>query len=169
MMVQAIRLFRILAGGGYSPEDIAKRMNKSLCEGNDEVMYVTMFIGMVSLRTGHLDFCNCGHNPPLLDGRMIEIKYRNRPLGMFEGDDFRGESIDDIRDLQLLVYTDGLNSAMDSDGQQFGYGRLQQVASEITNSSSHDLVEALQTAVENHRKGTPPNDDLTLLGLRVKR
>ena len=166
-MAQATRLFRTLAGEGFSPVDIANRMNSGLCEGNDTMMFVTMFIGVAHLDTGKLDFCNCGHNPPTLDGQFVKVKYKNRPLGLWEGDPFHGESIDDIRGLQLLVYTDGLNEAMDANEVQFGNDRLLEITSGIKDYSSYDLVETLRVAVENHRVNTTPSDDLTLLCLRI--
>jgi sigma-B regulation protein RsbU (phosphoserine phosphatase) len=166
-MAQSVRLFRTIAGEGYTPEAIANRMNRGLCEGNETMMFVTMFIGMVDLNTGHLDFCNCGHNPPTLDGQFVKVKYKNRPLGLWEGDSFQGESIDDIRGLQLLVYTDGLNEAMDANEVQFGNDRLLEITRGIRDFSSYDLVETLRVAVENHRINTTPSDDLTLLCLRI--
>ena len=166
-MAQTVRLFRTIAGEGYSPEAIANRMNSGLCEGNDTMMFVTMFIGMVNLKTGCLDFCNCGHNPPTLDGQFVKVKYKNRPLGIIEGIPFKGESLPDIRGRQLLVYTDGLNEAMDADGVQFGNDRLLKITSSIRHFSAFDLVETLRIAVENHRVDAVPNDDLTLLCLRI--
>ena len=168
-MAQATRLFRTLAGEGFSPVDIANRMNSGLCEGNDTMMFVTMFIGVAHLDTGKLDFCNCGHNPPTLDGQFIKLKYKNRPLGLWEGDPFQGESIDDIRGLQLLVYTDGLNEAMDANEVQFGNDRLLEIVNGMKDYSSFELVDTLRVAVENHRINTTPSDDLTLLCLRISK
>ena len=166
-MAQATRLFRTLAGKGLSPEQIANRMNSALCEGNDTMMFVTMFIAMADLKTGMLDFCNCGHNPPLLDGKFIEFKYTNRPLGMWDGDPFHGESIADIHGRQILVYTDGLNEAMNKDKVQFGNECLQDLLSGYRGHTACQVVEMLKEAVEKHRDGADPNDDLTLLCLKL--
>ena len=96
-MAQSARLFRTLAGEGLSPDDIAVRMNNGLSEGNSNMMFVTMFIGLLYLDTGRLDFCNCGHNPPLIDGAFAEIQYINRPLGIMGDCEFLGETFDDVR------------------------------------------------------------------------
>lgn len=164
-MAQATRLFRTLAGEGFSPEAIANRMNSGLCEGNDTMMFVTMFIGMVNLQTGQLHFCNCGHNPPVLDGQFIELRYKNCPLGMFDGAPFQSEHIADIRGKQLLIYTDGLNEAMDTEKEQFGNERLLELMTNAKDMTSCQVVDMLKEAVERHRKGAAPNDDLTLLCL----
>ena len=166
-MAQATRLFRTLAGEGFSPEDIANRMNSGLCEGNDTMMFVTMFIGVVHLDTGQLDFCNCGHNPPVIDGEFITFKYKNRPLGLMDGIPFQGEVIADIRGKQFLVYTDGLNEAMNNDREQFGNERLLELLSTNSQLAACQVVEMLKAAVEQHRAGADPNDDLTLLCLKI--
>ena len=168
-MAQATRLFRTLAGEGFSPEAIADRMNSGLCEGNDTMMFVTMFIGVVHLDTGQLDYCNCGHNPPVLDGEFITFKYKNRPLGLMDGIPFQEESIADIRGKQLLVYTDGLNEAMNTEKEQFGNDRLLEAMANAKDMTSCQVVDMLKEAVEQHRAGADPNDDLTLLCLKIEK
>ena len=166
-MAQSTRLFRTLAGEGFSPEAIANRMNSGLCEGNDTMMFVTMFIGMVNLQTGQLDFCNCGHNPPVLDGSFIEIRHKNRPLGLFDDLPFQGETIDDIRGKQILIYTDGLNEAMNRQSEQFGNERLLEIMAVSQTLTSCQVIDKLRAAVEQHRDGADPNDDLTMMCLRL--
>ena len=166
-MAQATRLFRTLAGEGLLPEAIATRMNSGLCEGNDTMMFVTMFIGVIHLSTGQLEFCNCGHNPPVLDGQFIQFKNKNRPLGLFDELPFKGESIDGIFGKQLLVYTDGLNEAMNPQHVQFGDDRILEIIADSLNLTACQVVEKLRAAVEQHRDGAAPNDDLTMLCLRI--
>ena len=166
-MAQATRLFRTLAGEGFCPMDIATHMNSGLCEGNDTMMFVTMFIGLIHLDTGQFDFCNCGHNPPVLDDHFIEFKHKNRPLGLFDDLPFMGESIDDIRGKKLLIYTDGLNEAMNTAHEQFGDERIIELLSDNQTLTACQVVEKLKEAVERHRDGAEPNDDLTLLCLRL--
>ena len=166
-MAQATRLFRTLAGEGLLPEAIANRMNSGLCEGNDTMMFVTMFIGVIHLDSGMLEFCNCGHNPPLLDHQFIKFQNKNRPLGLFDGIPFKGETIDNIRGKKLLVYTDGLNEAMNNEREQFGDERIIQTMANSDSMTACQVVETLRAAVEVHRNGAEPNDDLTLLCLKI--
>ena len=66
-MAQATRLFRTLAAQQMMPAEIATHRNDALSgEDNEQGMFVTMFLGVVDLTTGHLSFCNAGHNPPIL-------------------------------------------------------------------------------------------------------
>ena len=88
-MAQATRLFRTLATQRMMPAEIATRMNAALSgEDNEHGMFVTMFIGLVNMVTGHLDFCNAGHNPPVLkDGSDISFieMLPNAPIGLWPG------------------------------------------------------------------------------------
>ena len=166
-MAQSARMFRTLAAEGMMPADIATRMNSELVEGNDSNMFVTMFIGLLHLDTGRLDFCNCGHNPPVLDGQFLEMKYVNQMIGFWEGDPFYGETIDDIRGHQLLIYTDGLNEAENLQQELLGNERLLELMADAKSLDSHQVIDMLKTAVEEHRAGAAPNDDLTLMCLTI--
>ena len=168
-MSQSARLFRTLATEGLSPVDIAVRMNNELAENNDRGMFVTMFIGLLHLDTGRLDFCNCGHNAPVIDGQFLKMQYDNQPLGLWEDDPFEGEHIDDIRGKQLLIYTDGLNEAENGQKELLGNKRLLELMADTQSLDSHQVIDKLKKAVEQHRNGAEPNDDLTLMCIRFER
>ena len=166
-MAQSARLFRTLATEGMMPADIAFRMNNELSEGNDSNMFVTMFIGLCHLDTGRLDYCNCGHNEPFIDGQFLEMQHVNQMIGFIGGISFVGETIDDIRGHQLLIYTDGLNEAENLQQEQLGNDRLLQVMSKAGSLDSHQVIAMLKKTVEEHRAGADPNDDLTLMCLKL--
>ena len=160
-------LFRIIAQQGQVPEEIATQINTFLAKDNDRGMFVTMFIGMADLKTGRLDYCNCGHNPPILDGQFINFEYDNQPLGLWEDDPFYGEHIDNIRGKQLLIYTDGLNEAENTEKQLLGNKRLLELMADTSALGSEAVIDMLKEAVEAHRAGATPNDDLTLMCLKL--
>ncbi len=170
-MSQATRLFRALAKQELMPADIATRLNAELSENNDNGMFVTMFIGLVDLTTGHLHFCNAGHNPPVLKGdtecRFLEME-PNAPIGLWPGLDYEGEEIESIVNEFLFVYTDGLNEAENNEQAQFGDDRLLELLKNTPFESARQTVEMLKAEVEKHREGAEPNDDLTMLCLRVE-
>ena len=167
-MAQSARLFRTLATEGMMPADIAFRMNNELSEGNDSFMFVTMFIGLLHLDTGRLDYCNCGHNAPFVDGQFLEMQHINQIIGIEENATFLGETIDDFRGKQLLIYTDGLNEAENLQQELLGNDRLLQVMSTAGSLDSHQVIAKLKKVVEEHRAGADPNDDLTLMCLKLK-
>jgi serine phosphatase RsbU (regulator of sigma subunit) len=171
-MAQVTRLFHTLADEGLMPNQICTIMNKEL-SGEDNVngMFVTMFIGMLDIESGHVDFCNAGHNPPIINcgesnAKFLEVE-SNAPIGLWPDLEYVGEEIDDIKDRTLLVYSDGLNEAENLEQKQFGDDHLMDILSTSQFASSQHLISRLQTEVEKHRNGAAPNDDLTMFCLRM--
>ena len=165
-------LFRIFAQQGHSPESIATGINRFLSQDNNQLMFVTMFIGQLDLQTGHMDFCNCGHNPPVIvapgePARFLPVKYANQPLGIMEGMPFQGESLEQTRGSLFLFYTDGLNEAENPDHVQFGDDAILEMMTQLSQLPSDLVIAQLKAAVEKHRNGAAPNDDLTLVALRL--
>ena len=170
-MAQATRLFRILATQHMMPAEIATRMNDVLTEDNEQGMFVTLFIAMVDLKGGRMEYCNAGHNPPIVgngnDVRFLDV-LPNAPIGLWPGLEFEGESIEDVRGMRLFVYSDGLNEAENLEKEQFGDERLLEILQSNTFENAHQVVEFLKEEVTKHRNGAEPNDDLTMLSLRLK-
>ena len=168
-MAQANRLFRTFATQRMMPAEILTRMNVALTEDNEQGMFVTMFIGLVDLKTGHLDFCNAGHNPPVIlpKGEFVDV-LPNAPVGLWPGLEYEGESIDSIKGRPLFLYSDGLNEAENKAQEQFGDDRLLDLLSHTKFQNARHAVEMIEEKVESFRDGAEPNDDLTMLGVSVK-
>jgi len=170
-MAQATRLFRTLAAQGMMPAEIATSINNALSgEDNETGMFVTMFLGLVDLTTGHLDFCNAGHNPPVIiancKAEFIEM-VPNAPIGLWPELDYEGEEIETISNRPFFVYTDGLNEAENRQQEQFSDERLLEWLEKTPFVSSQQTIEQLKEEVERHRDGAEPNDDLTMLCVKV--
>ena len=166
-MAQTMRLFRAFAKRGYQPSVIATRINEELTENNENGMFVTMFMGVLDLKTGHLDFCNAGHNPPILDQHFIDME-PNAPLGLWEGLEYEGESLDDISSKRLFIYSDGLNEAENHIQDQYSDDRLLTFLRTHADDDCRSLIAHLQEDVEKHVNGADPSDDLTMLCLKYK-
>jgi serine phosphatase RsbU (regulator of sigma subunit) len=171
-MAQATRLFHALASQGMTPAEICTIMNAELSgEDNEQGMFVTMFICRLSLKRNRLEYCNAGHNPPVLgnvDGQFSFLDMEpNAPIGLWPGVEYVGESIDFFKDRLLFLYTDGLNEAEDTDRNQFGDGRLLEILRQTHFDTTKQVIETMTQEVERHRNGAEPNDDLTMLCLRI--
>ena len=167
VMAIATRGFRTLALMGKTPAEIATRLNDELTENNEEGMFVTMFICRLDLKLGRLEYCNAGHNPPLIgnaDGQYSFIDViPNAPIGLWPGLEFEGEKIDDLNGRKMLLYTDGLNEAENNQQEQYGEDRIVKLLTSLSASSCRDIVEALKADTDRFRDGAEPSDDLTLL------
>ena len=171
-MAQVTRLFRTLANQMIQPADICTQMNEALSgEENQTCMFVTLFIGLVDLKTGHLSFCNAGHNPPVIGGGEHHGEFLqmlpNFPIGVMPGLEFQGEEIDSIKGRPLFIYTDGLNEAENREHGQFGDDHLIDILRNTHFDTARQVVETLAAKVEEHRDGADPNDDLTMMCLRI--
>ena len=164
-MSMSARLFRTLCNYSLSPAQIATSMNNELAQNNDNGMFVTMFIGLLNLKSGVLEFCNAGHNPPILDGNFIDME-PNAPIGLWEGLDYEGQTLGDITGMQLFVYSDGLNEAENADHDQYSDERMQDFVRKHHNLGCHQLIDSLEQDVESHVNGAAPSDDLTMLCIR---
>ena len=175
LMSVAINLFRTVAKEGFPPAYVATRMNDTLTSENNNSMFVTMFIAQVDLKTGHMDFCNCGHNPPILvnelttngtEARFIKME-PNAPIGLWPELEFKGEFIESISGQTLLVYTDGLNEAENTMLDQYSNNRLLEVMRTNKIQSARQIIELLQEQVSNFVGEAEPSDDITMFCLRT--
>ena len=172
-MAQATRLFLTLAKQEMSPAEICTRMNDALSgDDNENNMFVTFWLGLVDLTTGHLSFCNAGHNPPVIGCGGDDVTFLkmqpNVPIGVLPGMDFEGEEMDTIKGRPFFIYTDGLNEAENKEKEEFSDARLIEILRNTSFSSSQQLIEKLRAEVEAHRNGAEPSDDLTMMCLYIQ-
>ena len=172
-MAQATRLFLTLAKQTMPPAEICTRMNDALSgDDNESNMFVTFWLGLVDLTTGHLSFCNAGHNSPVIGCGGDDVKFLkmkpNVPIGIMPGMKFAGEEIDTIKGRPFFIYTDGLNEAENKEKEEFSDERLLEILRNTHFTSAQQLVEKLSAEVEVHRNGAEPSDDLTMMCLYLK-
>ena len=165
-MAEVTRMFRTLVDGHLSPNTIARRLNHALAEDNEQGMFVTMFIGLINLKTAHMEFCNAGHNPPLLDGEYMQME-SNAPIGLWPELDFEGEEISDMHGKTLFIYTDGINEAENSNKEQFGDERLQALLRKDL-GDARQTSETIHKAVEDFVGNAEPSDDLTKMCIKMR-
>ena len=170
-MTIATRGFRSLAMMGKSPAEIATRLNLELAENNEAGMFVTMFICIFDMKLGRMEYCNAGHNPPVIgnaDGQIsfLDVKETNAPIGLWPELEFKGEEIDFFHNHLMLLYTDGLNEAENQQQEQYGEERIIDLITSHSADNSHAIVEALKADANLFRDGAEQNDDLTILAFR---
>ena len=176
-MAVAVNLFRSVAKEGFTPAQIAMQINDVLSADNENSIFVTMFIAEIDLKTGRMDFCNAGHNAPVLidnqlppghpdRARYIEME-ANAPVGLWPELVYEGESIENIKGHTLLVYSDGLTEAENEEQEQHGEERLQELMREDDNASAEATVNMILGDVATHVGSADQSDDLTILCLRL--
>ena len=164
-------LFRNISIHVAYPERIAFTLNNALTENNDTSMFVTLFTGVLDLATGHLRYCNAGHNSPLLVGRDVgELPCQpNLPLGIMANYEFEAQEVNLDPQTTIFLFTDGLNEAENAAHEQFGNYRIASVAKRLLATGSHqplNLAYEMYQAVHQFVAGAEQSDDLTMLAIQ---
>jgi len=156
-------LFRSVATHDDSPANIVTSINNSMAEMNENNMFVTFICCVLDLHSGHLKYCNAGHNSPLIfTDKIDELPViPNLPLGVLHGMKYQEQETDMKYDNALFLYTDGLTEAENEYHQLFGMQRLKKNLSGHKSARSH--MDNITTAVRNFRGEATQNDDLTML------
>ncbi|MEG0499991.1 MAG: SpoIIE family protein phosphatase, partial [Rikenellaceae bacterium] len=165
-------LFHTLSSHKLTPQEIVSSMNNSISDNNDTNMFVTLIVGILDLSTGEIQFCNAGHNPPILISHdqttdFIPIK-TNLFVGIMGGYDYQDETITLQPDSKLFLYTDGITEAENSDKKLFSDERLLRVLRENSSLNVHAMVDVVIESVTEHVKDAEQSDDLTMLIIHYK-
>jgi len=168
-MVIAKTLIKDHAQQGTQPEEVFTEVNRLLCEANDEGMFVTAWMGVLELSTGHLAYVNAGHNPPLLrrGGNYEFLRTRSGfVLAGMEGMRYRPASLELAPGDALYLYTDGVTEAANENKQLYGDQRLCEVLNAHADSDPETLLKTVKDDVDAFVGTAPQFDDITMLGLR---
>ena len=176
-MAVAVNLFRSVAKERFTPTQIATRINSTLSADNNNSIFVTMFIAEIDLETGRMDFCNAGHNPPVIVNNQLKPGTPNRayyidmesnaPVGLWPELKYIGESIDNIKGQTLLIYTDGLTEAENEERKQHGEERLLMLMNKDEFVNAESTVNKILDDVATHVGSADQSDDLTILCIKI--
>lgn len=174
-MVIAKTLIKNEALRGISPEEIFNNVNKTLSEQNDECLFVTVFLGILDLDTGVLEFSNAGHNPPLINrANEKEFSYLELPKGFvlagMPGMKFKKAEIRLNYGDTLFIYTDGVTEAMNINGNLYSEKRLETTLSELNEDdrSAELIIKEVRKDIATHVLDAEQSDDITMLSIRYK-
>ena len=172
LMMATTSQFRTVSRYLNQPEQIMMAINDQIAEGNDTHMFVTMFIGILDLKTGHLAYSCGAHNPPLLIGSTVENLpvARKLPVGAIKGMKYVLQETQIDPGATLFLYTDGLTEAMNADFQMFGEERMKAIAQHqisVGEPSPKALIDRLTEAVDTYVAGAEQSDDLTMMAIKI--
>jgi sigma-B regulation protein RsbU (phosphoserine phosphatase) len=165
----AIELLRSADGTRASPADIVARVNRELCQNNSEMMFVTLFIGMLHTETKELQFCNAAHNVPYrLRGGGVEAL--DGPKGLALGIEANAAYVPGRLSMApgetIYLYTDGVTEATNQGDELFGEPRLEAVLRTIAQQSSAHVVKSVAAAISGFVAAAPQADDITAMAIR---
>lgn len=170
VMAITMGMFRSLARNELSPGQIISGINDTIAENNDSNMFVTMFVGVIDLRSGRMAYCNAGHTPPMIiDGNGVnELPVdHNLAMGIFAGKQFDEQECDNVKGKTIFTYTDGVTEAEDEENRLFGENRLTEALAHTTGMTASKTIECVDHAVAQHVNGALQSDDLTMLCIKL--
>ncbi|MBQ6565971.1 MAG: SpoIIE family protein phosphatase [Treponema sp.] len=170
-MVVAKTLLKNVGLQESSPARIFEKVNDQLCEGNDAGLFVTCWMGILTLSTGELLFANAGHTAPVIfhGGRVEYLTVKpNLMLAGMQGMKYKDHSTRLEPGDRIFVYTDGVTEATNSNNELYGENRLILCMADKRQLSAKELLEAVRDDVNRFVGDAPQFDDITMLELSLK-
>lgn len=165
-------LLHSLLNHQHAPGPLLTALNDAVSEGNESGMFVTFFAAVLDARGGECRYANGGHNPPLL----CRVGHPPEPLtdaagmalGVIEGVPYdEGRLVFGPGD-GLLLYTDGVNEAMNAAGELFGLDRAGEALGDHPAETAAKTIERLEEHLAFYVSGAPQADDITVVMLRYR-
>jgi len=153
-----------------SSKDIVSKVNKELCERNSNQYFVTLFLGILDVRYGILDYCNAAHNFPYIlhkDGSLHALsKSHGLPLGIYNDKIYKNSTVELHYGDTLILYTDGVINSMDVNKQRYGTDKLEVNIKNLVDSNSEEVVSSLEKSIRIFEGENKQADDISLLALK---
>ena len=164
-------LIRATGLNGVSPGECLHYVNNLLCNESVSCMFVTVFYGILNMKSGNLEYANAGHNPPyiLRNGSSVIQKVESTGdiiLGCFEEQPFTSKKVQMNPGDAIVLFTDGVTEAFNSSEEVYGEPRLESRLISLQNLTANNLVNAIVEDVNIFAQGVAQSDDITLLSLK---
>ncbi len=171
-MVLSMTQIRMQSYGRIHPSEILKNANNAICRNNPEMMFVTVWIGILEISTGKLHESNAGHEYPAIKRAQgqyeLDLSDHDMPLGLMEDLEFAEKERTLSPGDRIFEYSDGLPEAMNSSDDQFGNDRIIAALNQRPDLDDQQLLEHMKNAVSEFVKEAPQFDDLTMLSFTYK-
>ena len=167
LMAKVAAESRFAIAATRSPAEAIVRINRSL-SGLNVDQFVTLLICQIERSTNRVRIVNAGHMPPILrrpDGsvKVTAERASGIPLGIFEDSTYEEATIELAPGDILVTYTDGINEAMNADGELLGTKRMLEALADPKCSSAALAGKKICQTVSQHLDGQPPTDDMCLV------
>jgi phosphoserine phosphatase RsbU/P len=162
--------FRAFASEAVSPDALVSKLNEVISNNIAADKFVTFCYCLIDTTDNRLTYASAGHCPPILfhkSGEAVPLKEGGTPLGIFPDRRYKGAALHLESGDRLVLYTDGLTEAMNSDEQEFGERRLVEMGSRNIALSASEMLAAIKKEVVSFCNESF-QDDFTLVVIAVK-
>lgn len=172
-MIFAHTLLRSVGQSQLPVNEIVNAMNNRLIEDNISDLFVTLFVGILDLNTGELNYCNAAHCFPVLvrSQGVIEdlVQSHGIPVGLYSNRNYSQSSIKLNHNDTLILYSDGLIEAKDENGMTYSEDVLKYNLVGTWFDSAEGTVNKVLDSLNSFRGNKRAEDDLTIMALKFKR
>jgi sigma-B regulation protein RsbU (phosphoserine phosphatase) len=151
---------------------IVNKSNIELSTSNHHQYFLTLFLGVLNLRTGILNYCNAAHDFPYIlktDGNIKELDIAHGlPLGLYPEKEYKESKIKLEKGDTIILYTDGVTELLNEQNIQFGSERLKEKLKKLGNLSPAEIVISLEKEMEDYKGDHPQADDICLFAIQYK-
>jgi len=160
----------MIQGRLVADQDVGRMLedvNNAICANNTEKMFVTVWVGILDLKSGLLSAANAGHEYPIIkepDGPFMVLKDKHGfVLGGKKNMKYKAYEIEMKPGSKLFIYTDGVPEAMNEDGQLFGMERTLRAVNDVASSAPQDILANVTRRVGEYVGSAEQFDDLTMM------
>ncbi|MFC1555824.1 PP2C family protein-serine/threonine phosphatase [candidate division KSB1 bacterium] len=151
---------------GKPPKESIARSNDLIYMSTEANKFATLFYSILKPEENELIFTNAGHDPPILFQSASQNRYLKSGgpvLGFMSGLEYLQETVRMQPGDTIVVYSDGITEAMDTNDDEFGEDRLVQIVSDNKDISANELIEKIISDVRIHALNVPQSDDITIV------
>ncbi len=153
-----------------SSKEIVNLVNRKLSERNSNQYFVTLFLGILDVRSGLMDYCNAAHNYPYIlhaDGTFQTLsKSHGLPLGIYKEKTYKSSSVELHDNDTLILYTDGVINSRDSSNKHYGTEKLENNIQNLNDLTSKEMVTRLMKSILIYEGEDHQSDDISILALK---
>ncbi|MCX6601407.1 MAG: SpoIIE family protein phosphatase [bacterium] len=161
---------RVLCGLNLTLDDLMLRANELIHQNTEPDQFITLFVGVFDPQEHVLRYVNAGHNFPILirrAGRDQMLDEGGLILGPFPDATYEQGCVRLAPGDALLLYTDGVSEAMNESGDELGEELVRDVLRAHADETPGEIIAQVMSLVDLHQGGRSPEDDQTLLAVRV--
>lgn len=169
-MVRAFTFLRLLVSNNPGFEDVISSLNELVFRKNENMMFISIFAGVLNLRTGVLRYVNAGHNPPFasLGGGAFRLldNANAPPVGITEEMPFPIQELQIQPGDTLVLYTDGIPEALNNADIMYEITRMEQLFNQQPFPTMQALIQTLEEDAESFVGDRSQYDDFTAFAIR---
>lgn len=155
-----------------TPGEIVESVNNELYTINQHQFFLTLFCGILNLKTGVMDYCNAAHTSTVIlnsKGEITELEQSHgMPLGLYPNRSYENSRFKLKPGDSVVMYSDGVTEQQNTDKRRFGMEKIYTVLKKSANKKPKEIINEVKTNLDFFRGEVSQTDDITMMVLKYK-